>query len=628
MIFTKICDILKMYGRGFKVKEESMEENNSNQNNIETNNLNQENLNANKVENTYQYSNISVQANNVNQSTLNNKAENIIGTPIDQPVENKVEQFNTNILKQNNNHKKSRNVLIICTILIALVALIFLAVFITRPKEKNEGKEVKEPVKNTNYKINGNSLTDFDLYFLKEENNEENKVYSPLSIKYALAMLEEGTSDRAKEEISNVIGTYDVKKYTNSKNISFANALFIKNSYKESIKQNYIDILNNKFNAELVFDSFDTPDNINSWVDNNTLGLINNLFDDVSDEDLILINALAIDMEWEEKFILYPGAGFTAYFPHEKFKWTGDVWLKKGNFENVDEEISGMEIVASINNYDIVNEIGEEEIRKTVKNAFLEYLASHPYEKVSDYVDEDTTSLTDDEIMDKYLDKYIKYINSNYKKKDKTTEFSLYTDDNVKVFAKDLKEYDGVTLEYVGIMPTNVDLKTYINNTNASDINQIINNLKELKPENFKEGVVTKINGYIPKFKMEYNLDLMKDLKKLEIKEIFNPNSKSLLNISSDPSLYINKTIHKSNIEFTQEGIKAAAATTMGGAGAGSLFDYLYEVPIEEIDLTFDKPYMYLIIDKNSKEVWFVGTVYNPLLYSSDDTKDPIVLYG
>ena len=59
-----------------------------------------------------------------------------------------------------------------------------------------------------------------------------------------------------------------------------------------------------------------------------------------------------------------------------------------------------------------------------------------------------------------------------------------------------------------------------------------------------------------------------------------------------------------------------------GGAGAGERFDYLYEVPVEEIDLTFDKPYMYIIMDKDSKEVWFTGTVYNPLLYSLDDSKD------
>ena len=52
----------------------------------------------------------------------------------------------------------------------------------------------------------------------------------------------------------------------------------------------------------------------------------------------------------------------------------------------------------------------------------------------------------------------------------------------------------------------------------------------------------------------------------------------------------------------------------MSGAGSTSGgFDYFFEVPVEEIDLTFDKPYMFLIRDKATGEVWFTGTVYEPI---------------
>ena len=95
-----------------------------------------------------------------------------------------------------------------------------------------------------------------------------------------------------------------------------------------------------------------------------------------------------------------------------------------------------------------------------------------------------------------------------------------------------------------------------------------------------------------------------------------------LKNITDNP-LYISDAMHKATIELTQEGIKASAATAMGGFGAGGAFDYLFDVPVEEIDLTFDKPYMFIIRDKKSGEVWFMGTVYNPLLYSEDLTKIP-----
>ena len=76
----------------------------------------------------------------------------------------------------------------------------------------------------------------------------------------------------------------------------------------------------------------------------------------------------------------------------------------------------------------------------------------------------------------------------------------------------------------------------------------------------------------------------------------------------------IDKAVHKANIEFSNDGIKAAAATAMAGLGAaGGGFDYQFKIPVEEIDVTFDKPYLYLIRDKNSGEVWFAGTVYEPI---------------
>ena len=77
---------------------------------------------------------------------------------------------------------------------------------------------------------------------------------------------------------------------------------------------------------------------------------------------------------------------------------------------------------------------------------------------------------------------------------------------------------------------------------------------------------------------------------------------------------FISKAIHKANIDFSNDGIKASAVTVVGGMGSASCptFDYEYEVPVEEIDLTFDKPFMYVIRDKSTGEVWFTGSVYEP----------------
>ena len=104
----------------------------------------------------------------------------------------------------------------------------------------------------------------------------------------------------------------------------------------------------------------------------------------------------------------------------------------------------------------------------------------------------------------------------------------------------------------------------------------------------------------------------MDDLKKLGIKDVFDINKADLSNMVKGKQ-YIDTAVHKANIEFSNDGIKASAVSAMGGAGAArGGFDYFFKVPVEEIDLTFDKPYMYIIRDKSSGEVWFAGTVYEP----------------
>lgn len=488
----------------------------------------------------------------------------------------------------------------------------------TEPIEPNE-TETKQAFK---YALKSNSLEDFDLRFLQLENEKVNKIYSPLSIKYTLGMLNEGTEGESKEQISNLIGEYKSNKYINSENMSFANALFVRDTYKQSIKGNFVNNLRDKYNADVVYDSFNTSDKINSWVSDKTLDLINNMLNDkdLEEIDFALINALAIDMDWEEKFL--SDYQIVDYL-HEKYSWMAPQQLLSNEFQGVENKISGMGIIASVNNYDIVNTLGEENIRKTVGDAFRKYLKEDPQGDASYYLEgKDVETAVED-----YLDQYIEEINENYKRVDKSTDFSLYTDKTVKAFAKDLKEYNGTTLQYVAIMPEE-DLDTYIDGITAEDVNEIINGLKELKTENFKEGVITEIVGYIPKFKFDYDLDLIKDLNDMGVKDVFDKDKANLKGITDDENAYIAKAKHKANIEFTQDGIKASAATVMMGGGAGESFNYYYDVPVEKIDLTFDKPYMFLIRDKKTGEIWFAGTVYEPLSLADEPEAKSENKYG
>ena len=502
-------------------------------------------------------------------------------------------------------------------IILLITAMVVVAVYFKNEKPNTgESKvgdtEVTDTKKAFKYALKSNSLEDFDLRFLQLENERKNKIYSPLSIKYALAMLNEGTEGESKEQISNLIGDYKPNKYVNSANMSLANALFIRDSYKNSVKESFVNNLKNKYNADVEYDSFTSAKKMNSWISDKTLELIKDMIDDssVSDLNFALINAVAIDMDWKDKFLVHDNYDnyMNADYQHEKYSWMAPQNLLSSNFEGVKNRISGMGIIASVNNYDIVNTLGEDNIRKTVGDAFRKYLNEDPDGNASYYLEGKNIETA----VKEYLDEYIKEINNNYKMVNKNTDFYVYQDEKVKSFAKDLKEYNGTTLQYVAIMPEE-NLDKYISNITAEEINKIIGNLKDInKRENFKEGVITQVVGYIPKFKFDYDLNLIKDLNDMGVKDIFDENKANLKGIT-DEKAYINQAKHKANIELTQDGIKAAAATFIGGAGAGEMFDYLYDVPVEKIDLTFDKPYMFVIRNKETGEVWFAGTVYEPL---------------
>ena len=550
----------------------------------------------------------------------------------DNKKEEVLEKETTPVVEQSkNNNNKNSTILIFAVLgglvfmLIVLASIMFLPSFIGdigSTKTKKTSTDVEE--KYSTYRMTTNALDKFDIAFLKFGNNGKNKVYSPISIKYALAMLSEGSAENSKTQITNLIGDYKSNKYINTDHMSFANAVFIRNTFKDQVKEEYVNSLKEKYTAEVIYDEFKNPSNMNKWVSNKTFGLINDLFgEEVKGEDFELTNALAIDMKWNNQIQCASGSDvpclrYSVSYMHEKIKGqdyqygdsVGMMFSEKDYSSltfNGKENIKAVQVKAAFNRYDAVKEIGEEKIIEEVGKAYKEWLETEEgkREVAGGWAESD---------VNKYLKKYIDELNANYGREDYSTDFSLYTDENVKAFAKDLKESDGTTLQYIGIMPKNESLNDYIDKMTVSDINKVIIGLKPMKPESFKEGVLTLVKGYIPLFDYEYTLDLKSDLNKMGITDVFDSEKANLSGmLKKSKGEYISSANHKAKIEFSNDGIKAAAATKLGGAGSTSGgFNYLYEVPVEEIDITFDKPYIYLIRDKNSGEVWFMGSVYEP----------------
>ena len=549
---------------------------------------------------------------------------------IQQPV---VEQ--KNIVEGKDKGKGGKKFGIILLVLLALACIgggIFY--YLTNKDTTSTKVDTNTKKYRSEYRINSNGLENFDLYFLKLENEEKNKVYSPLSIKYALEMLGEGAGGNSKKQIDAVIGDYKAKSYPNSEHMSFANAMFIRNSFKENIVEDYTNNLSSKYGAEILYDEFSSAQPMNNWAKQKTFNLIDNFFkdDDVVQSDFILTNALAIDMNWNNQIHCAEGGKapcvndgrYGISYAHEKLDddskssygvteypyigegaFYGDQYQNRKNEFNGKENNKGATVLADFNKYDIIKELGEDKIRELIRPEYEAWLKTA--DGKSAMREEFPTN------VDEYVNKFIKELKENYGKAANSTDFLIYEDDNVKEFAKELQEYDGVTLQYVGIMPKNEKLTDFVKNTDKDSLNKLIDGLKEVKIDNFEEGYATRIRGFIPFFDFEYELKLKEDLQELGIKDVFDSKKADLSGMLKNPNgEFIGTASHKATIEFSNDGIKAAAVTSFGGYGSarGPYFEHLFKVPVKDIDISFNKPYMYIIRDKATGEVWFTGTVY------------------
>lgn len=527
------------------------------------------------------------------------------------------------IIIEEKNDNKLKVIIAVAIALLIIASIICAVIFFCDGKSNNNSNNngnnsnepnPNEPINYTSpYKLDGNSLENFDLQFLKLENEETNKIYSPLSVKYALKMLSDSTSGNTKRQIDAVLGNYEVKRYANSNRMSFANIMFAKDSYKNSIKDDYVTKLST-YDASLAYDSFETASKLNNAVKEKTLNKVNNIISDsnVKSYNFALVNALGIDMNWVKR--VQPddnkiardlaSQAWEVDFKHEKYSTKvpaiHNVPTKTIKFNN-SVDVKVLEMGAVINNYDIIRDLGRDNIYKTIETDYTSWLSKvHSTETALD--------------IQRFVNNFVEELNQNYGKYSSSTDFSIYTDTEVKAFSKDLDVYNGVTLEYVGIMPINKTLKEFVDNSTADSLNKIISGMKEIKPANFIQGKITEIKAYIPIFNFDYQINLTEDLKKIGIENVFDNTKAELSSLTSSENASISSVNHKASIEFSNEGLTAPIISNDVYPIDDGFFgyDYEFDVPVETIDLTFDKPFMFLIRDKESGEVWFAGTVYEP----------------
>ncbi len=161
--------------------------------------------------------------------------------------------------------------------------------------------------------------------------------------------------------------------------------------------------------------------------------------------------------------------------------------------------------------------------------------------------------------------------------------------------------YKGDRLSMIVLLPKNDNLAGMENGLNLESY--------ELWKKDLKRAPAI---VYLPKFKFEVNYDLKPTLQNMGIKDVFvyGPSDLSGINgikVDGINDLYVGFALHKAYVDVNEEGTEAAAVTGIGvmsGAAAP---------PKNPPEFKADHPFIFMIEDKETGQVLFMGKVMDPL---------------
>lgn len=165
----------------------------------------------------------------------------------------------------------------------------------------------------------------FALRLFREARTEESAILSPLSITYALGMLNNGATGQTQQEINDVLGFGNAgadainafcKKmlteapYLDDTKVMIGNTIFVNEGMGYKLQDEFVAKANDFYNAQPQARDFNdgkTMDAINQWASDRTNGMIQQILDEKSFDPIAvsyLLNAIYFKGDWTEEF--YP----------------------------------------------------------------------------------------------------------------------------------------------------------------------------------------------------------------------------------------------------------------------------------------------------------------------------------
>lgn len=158
-----------------------------------------------------------------------------------------------------------------------------------------------------------------------------------------------------------------------------------------------------------------------------------------------------------------------------------------------------------------------------------------------------------------------------------------------------IKNYKGGEYAFVGLLPyEGVSVKEAAASFSGEDFLNAVNNA-EVKP----------VDVIIPKFSFDCKFLLNDTLKAMGMPTAFNSANADFTNLGTSPmgNIYISRVLHNTFIRFDEAGTTAGAATVVEMMPECAMLDMEY--------LTFDRPFIYAIVDTSTGMPIFIGAVEN-----------------
>ena len=173
-----------------------------------------------------------------------------------------------------------------------------------------------------------------------------------------------------------------------------------------------------------------------------------------------------------------------------------------------------------------------------------------------------------------------------------STEGKYLEDENATGFIKYYKERK---YAFVALLPNEgVTVSEYLDSLNGEALAAMLENAESRTVETA-----------IPKFETEYKVEMNEILKEMGMPNAFDMDYAEFdgMGTWSEGPIYIGKVLHKTYIQVGEKGTKAGAVTAIEMDGATSAD------PIEIKQVYLDRPFVYMLIDCETKVPFFIGTM-------------------